>query len=115
MNTSLDLQQQSLSLLGKNSQFEGVFRFNGPARISGQLNGELVMEGEYGLIIETGGFFEGNIQCHEVEIHGRFKGTLDSHQKVVIFPLADVSGHIRTKNLIIHPGALVNIDGKTLQ
>ena len=115
MNTSLQLQEQSLSLLGKNSQFEGVFRFNGPARLSGRLNGELMMEGEHGLVIETGGFFEGNIHCHEVEIHGRFKGTLESHQKVVIFPLANVSGQIRTKNLIIHPGAQVNIDGKTLQ
>ena len=115
MNNTLEIQEQNFSLVGKNSQFQGSFQFNGPTRLSGRLNGELVMNGEFDLVIETEGFFEGTIRCHEVEIYGHFKGTLNSPQKVTIYPSAKVSGDIQTKNLIIHPGALVNIDGKTLQ
>ena len=115
MNESLELQEQNLSLVGKNSHFHGTFQLSGPTRLSGQLNGELTMNGEYDLVIEANGFFEGNIHCHEVEIYGNFKGTLTSPQKVTIYPSAKVNGDIQTKNLIIHPGALVNINGKTLQ
>ena len=115
MNETLELKEQNFSLLGKNSQFHGTFQLNGPTRLSGQLNGELVMNGEYYLVIETEGFFEGSIHCHEVEIYGNFKGTLVSPKKVTLYPSAKVSGDIQTKNLIIHPGALVNINGKTLQ
>ena len=115
MNKTLELREQNFSLVGKNSQFQGTFRLNGPTRLSGQLSGELVMEGEYDLVIEAEGFFEGDIHCHEVEIYGKFKGTLSGPQKVTIYPSAKVSGEVSTGNLIIHPGAEVNIDGKTTQ
>ncbi len=57
--------------------------------------------------------FIGNINCHNIEIHGQFEGTLKASGLVAIFPPASVTGDIQSEQLVVYPGAILNINGHT--
>lgn len=111
MNSYIDLRDQDFSFLGKNSSFSGVFNLNGPTHLASQIEGEIYVKNNFELCIEQDGHIQGTIQCHDIDVYGSIEGTLESTGKVTIYPSAKVQGKIKAKDLIIYPGAVVNIDG----
>jgi cytoskeletal protein CcmA (bactofilin family) len=113
MEQDLNLRNQDFSFLGKGSVIKGDFTLNGPTKIAAQIEGDLQMHGKSSLTIERSGIFLGNIKCHDLEIFGVFEGSVSSSGKVVIYPPAKITGEIKAKDFIVHPGAILNIKGHT--
>lgn len=109
----IDIQKQDFSFLGKGSKISGVFHLQGPTHMSSEIDGEIFMKDKSDLCIEKSGCFIGNITCHNLEIYGHFEGSIESSGKVTVYPPANLTGKVKTKNLVIYPGATINIDGFT--
>lgn len=103
--------QQEFSFVGKNCQIEGVFHFQGPTHIVGEMKGKLTMEDDAPLYIGREGKFKGEIKCFNIEIYGDFEGELEVNGKAVIHPLAKLSGVVKANQLIVSPGSVINING----
>ena len=67
------------------------------------------------LLLNDMALFQGELYCHELEVHGHFKGLCRSSGRIIIYPGANVSGEIHAESIIIYPGAQVNIEGHTAQ
>ncbi|EQC45028.1 polymer-forming cytoskeletal family protein [Bacteriovorax sp. BSW11_IV] len=111
----IEIKQQEFSFFGKGSSITGKFNLRGTTRLSSSVEGELTMTDSSDLTIETEGQFLGTINCHNVEIHGRFSGKINATGKVTIFPSAFVKGELIARSINIGPGASVNINGHTLE
>ena len=109
----IHIQNQDFSFLGKGAKMIGVFHLQGPTHIYSSMDGEIFMENKADLCIEKTGVFTGNIVCHNLEIYGRFEGKIQSTGKVTVYPPAVLKGVINSKNLIVYPGAVINIEGAT--
>lgn len=111
-----DIQEQDFSFLGRGSSVTGTLRLSGRTHLCSELEGEIIMDGEDSFLqIERSARIRGKIQGHHVEIHGQFEGEINCDANLEIFPPAVVKGVIRAKNLVIHPGAIVDMDCETLQ
>lgn len=114
MSEFINIKNQDYSFLGQGSTISGKFKLKGTTHLASRLDGELSMEDSSDLIIETAGKFEGNINCHNLEIYGTFKGNLNSTGKLTVYPPAFVEGEIQAANIVIHPGATINMNGHTV-
>ena len=111
MDDYINLEQQDFSHFGKDSRISGIFKLAGPTMISAHLEGELIMEDNSDICIERDGHFNGKIKCSNIKIFGTFEGGLISTGKVEIFPSACITGEIKAFNLVVYPGAKLNIEG----
>ena len=113
MSAYEDLKNINFSLIGKECQLTGSFKFTGNTRITGSIEGEIEMLDESIISIDTNGCVKGKISCHDLEIYGHFDGDINSTGKVTIFPPARVEGTLKSQNLEVYSGALLNLDGFT--
>ncbi len=111
----IDIKQQDFTFFGKGSEINGKLNLKGTTRLSSMIEGEITMIDSSDLTIETEGQFLGTINCHNIEIYGRFSGKINSTGKVTIYPSAFVKGELIARSLNVGPGASVNIDGHTLE
>jgi cytoskeletal protein CcmA (bactofilin family) len=109
----INLKNQVFSFLGKDSSIKGTFHLKGVTHIASQLEGELFMDNDSDLCIESSGSFEGSVECHNIEIYGSFTGELKASGKVTVYPPARLEGKINAGKLEIHPGATLNMSGHT--
>ena len=113
MTNETDLKHQDFSFFGKDSKLNGEFCLAGTTHIAAELEGNLYMENNAPLYIDRSGSFKGNIECHDIEVHGQIDGSIKSTGKIVVHPSAHIEGKITSKHLIIFPGANINVDGHT--
>ena len=113
MSGYIDLKEQNFCFLGKDSQIEGTFRLKGHAYISSHIEGKLLMEKDTNLVIETGGYFKGDINCTHIEVAGEIEGDIQSAGKAIFHSSASFKGNIQAKTLVIHPGAKINMQADT--
>lgn len=109
----INIENLDFSFLGKNSKITGVFHLVGATHLASDIEGELVMENNAKLCIERSGSFKGTIKCHDIEIYGTFDGTLSASGRAIVYPPATLRGKINAQNLIVYPGATLNVDGHT--
>lgn len=107
-----DFKNFNFSLLGKQSQFEGEFKFKGDTILNCELKG-LVNVSEGKLIIERTAQINGQLFCDDVEIFGNFTGSINASGTLTVRSSANVSGKIAAKKLSIYPGAIINFEGHT--
>ncbi|MCK5884208.1 MAG: polymer-forming cytoskeletal protein [Bacteriovoracaceae bacterium] len=113
MQDYIDLRDQKFSYFGIGSEISGTFKLVGPTHIAGPVDGTVEMLKGAELHITHTGSFIGKIICKDIEIYGKVSGEIDSSGKVKIFPTALIEGKIKAKDLVIYPGAKVNIEGMT--
>lgn len=111
MTDYIKLKDLDFTFFGKGAKMTGSFHLHGPTHLSSIMEGELFMQENTNLCIEKNGRFKGTIHCHNIEIYGKFEGILESTGKITIYPSAFVKGKISSKDLIVYPGAILNIDG----
>ena len=109
----IDIKNQDFSFLGTGSKMSGIFHLQGVTHINSSMDGEIFMEEQADLCIGKNGKFTGNITCHNLEIYGHFKGSIKASGKVTVYPPANLMGVVKAKDLVIYPGANINIDGFT--
>ncbi len=113
MDNIISIEEQEFTLIGKKTRLNGVFNFSGLTHIAGNLEGDIHIKDQSLLTIEETSKVEGKIHCADLKVFGTIKGEITSTGKVEIFPSGSLSGIIKSQNLVIHPGAIINMDGHT--
>lgn len=76
-------------------------------RIDGKLVGDLECAAK--VVIGPTGEVEGNINCQNAVIEGRYKGNLYVHELLQVKEKAEVNGTITTDKIIVQSGAIFNV------
>lgn len=100
----------STNVIGENSYFSGSFNINGSLRIDGRFEGKSLRADQ--LYIGTGGKIRTNIDAVSVIVEGLIIGNINATNRVLLMPTAKVFGDIRTPELIIQNGVL--LEGKCI-
>ncbi len=95
----------SLNTIGENSFFTGTFNINGSLRIDGRFEGKSLKAEQ--LYVGVGGKVKTNIDAVSVIVEGLIVGNINSTSRVLLMPTAKVFGDIRTPELIIQNGVLL--------
>lgn len=109
----IDIKEQNYCFLGEGSKFVGEIHLKGTSHLACELEGDLFMDGEQTLTVERSGSIKGSLTCHNLEVFGHIEGKITSSGKVTIFPSGKIHAHLQSKGLVVHPGAIVNIEGQT--
>jgi len=94
--------------LYKGSRVSGQLSFQGPARIDGNVEGEIQCQGT--LTIGPGAEVKAKITCQAVVIHGKVEGDVSAKEKIELIAPARLIGNIDTPRLIIAEGVVFDGD-----
>ncbi len=100
-------------MLGAHSDLDGNFKFSGDTIINCNVKGTIHMLNNASLTLERESRFEGELYAHDIEIFGEFSGSINASGKVVVKSSGSISGQVTSNQLVISPGAVVNIEGQT--
>lgn len=107
------INNQTYTIIGKNSKLEGNFNFDGHTGLLGEIAGSISIGPEYKLRIDIEADVNATIKCHDIDILGKFRGEIQSTGKVTLYPTAHFEGKIFSNKIQILPGAHVNMTGHT--
>lgn len=95
----------SNNVIGERSYFTGNFSINGSLRIDGRFEGKSLKADQ--LYIGHEGKVKTNIDAVSVIVEGLIMGNINATSRVLLMPTAKVYGDIRTPELIIQNGVLL--------
>ncbi|MGH7948272.1 MAG: bactofilin family protein, partial [Candidatus Binataceae bacterium] len=87
----------------KGSKINGKISFDGPARIDGQVDGEI--NAKENLTIGETAVVTAQIKAASVTVAGKLSGDISASQRIEIRPSARVLGNLAAPVLVIHEGA----------
>jgi cytoskeletal protein CcmA (bactofilin family) len=90
--------------LGRETQFNGIMRFQDSLKIDGQFSGEIISSGF--LYIEQGASVTANIRVGSVVVGGTVHGNIEATEKLEMLSSGKVYGNIRTAKLKIADGVV---------
>jgi cytoskeletal protein CcmA (bactofilin family) len=96
------MDEESLTILEKDAQFEGKLTFQGKVQINGKFRGEIFSEGL--LVIGEGAEVDAKIEIDTLIIHGKVTGSIQAKQRIEMHPPACVHGDISSPSLVISEG-----------
>ena len=103
----------NFSLLGKSSELNGDFSFQGETYINCRVEGKITMQDEGKITIERGASVKADIYCHDIEVFGDFEGSINAFGTLTARSSAFISGKVKAKKISIFPGAEINMEGHT--
>ena len=95
----------SNNVIGEKSYFTGNFSINGSLRIDGRFEGKTLKADQ--LYIGHEGKVRTNIDAVSVIVEGLIMGNINATSRVLLMPTAKVYGDIKTPELIIQNGVLL--------
>jgi cytoskeletal protein CcmA (bactofilin family) len=90
--------------LDRGTKISGKISFEGPARIDGEVDGEI--NAKDSLAIGESAVVTAQIRAASVSVAGKVSGDIVASQRIEIRPSAKVSGNITAPILAVHEGAL---------
>ncbi len=96
--------EDSNSIIGVGSVFEGKFYIRGSLQISGKFEGEIQTEDH--LTITESGKVKTNIIAKKVTIGGTLIGNIEAKEEVTILPTGQIMGNITCPILNLQKGAI---------
>lgn len=93
--------------LDRGARVSGKLHFESPARIDGQVDGEIVATD---LTIGENAVVKARITAASIVVNGTITGELAAKRRIEIHPTAKVSGNLTAPVLVVHEGAM--FDGK---
>jgi len=100
----------ALNALVKGTLVEGTVRCDSDLRVDGTIKGKLTCKSK--VIIGPTGVVEGEIECQNAVIEGRFKGVLTVRELLNVRETAEMDGEIVTNKLLVQSGARFNVSCK---
>lgn len=88
------------------SKIVGNITADSDFRIDGLIEGDLNCTGK--VVIGEAGKIKGTVSCQNAEILGLMEGKINCTQQLSLRANGKVQGDVRTKTLIVEPGALFN-------
>lgn len=92
------------TILGKETDFNGILEFHKPLQINGSFEGEIITESI--LLVGETGRVRANIRAGTVIVGGEITGNVEALQKLEMLPTGKVYGNIRTAKLQIADGVV---------
>ena len=96
------------AFFGKDTQFEGVLKFEGTLRIDGLFKGAIEAGGT--LIVGADGNVQSDVSVSDIVIYGEVRGNIVADKKIEIDSSGKVFGDIQAPSIVIRDGAI--LDGK---
>lgn len=97
----VDLDQTD-TLIGRESVFEGSIKSNASIRIEGKIHGDIECAGD--CIVGEEGMAYSNIRARNVSIAGKVEGNIIASEKLTILSTGELHGNISTNGLMIEEG-----------
>jgi cytoskeletal protein CcmA (bactofilin family) len=101
---AVSASQEGRAYLDRGSKISGKISFEGPARIDGEIDGEI--NAKDSLVIGETAVVTAQIRAASVTIAGKVSGDIIATQRIEIRPAAKVNGNITAPVLVINEGAL---------
>lgn len=92
------------TIIGKHTIFEGTVRGQGLVRVDGQIEGEIVTEGD--LVVGEGARVIGDVRARNVTLAGEVHGNIYANGRLELIPGGRLKGDIRAARLIVADGAV---------
>ena len=92
-------------LLAEGTEFHGLLALDGPARIDGQLRGEVIGSGP--LWIGPRATVEARVETDELVVAGTLAGDVRASRRIALNGTARVRGELSTPSLSLAEGALL--------
>ncbi len=96
--------EEGRAYLDKGSKVSGKLAFEGPARIDGQVDGEI--NAKDSITIGESAVVTAQIKASAVVVAGKVSGDIVATHRIEIRPSAKVLGNLTSPVLVIHEGAL---------
>src|SRR5215472_161987 len=90
--------------LDQGSKITGKLKFEGPAEIYGQVDGEISAKDT--LVIGDSAVVSAQIEASSIIVAGELSGEIVASERIEIRPSAKVSGNLKAPRLIVHDGAI---------
>ena len=90
------------TILGGETKFNGVLRFQDSLKIDGRFEGAIESVGF--LMVETGAEVHANIKVGSLVVGGTIYGDVEASEKLELLPGGQVVGNIRCPNLVMAEG-----------
>lgn len=97
--------EETNSIIGYNSQFEGKFAIKGTIRIDGKFEGEALIVDK--VFIGPKGKVKTNIKTSSIVVEGILIGNIQATNRVLLLPTSRILGDIQTPELIIQNGTIL--------
>jgi len=97
------------SCIGQGTRFAGKIDFGAPARIEGEVEGEVTGSE---ILIAQGATVKARVVVDRMMVAGTFSGEIIARERVELAATARVQGNIDTPKLILHEGAQFDGDCK---
>lgn len=101
---------QSNNSLVNGTRIEGAIFTESDIRIDGKVVGTVHSKGK--VVIGSTGHIEGEIQCRNAVIEGRFTGTIVVTELLQVKETAVIDGEVSTSKLLVHAGSTFNVTCK---
>ena len=98
-------QEITNSTIGPNSYFTGRFYINGSLKIDGKFEGRALQADQ--LYIGTTGKVKTSVAANSVFVEGVIIGNIAAKSRVMLLPTAKIFGDIKTPELIIQNGVIL--------
>ncbi|MCX7881862.1 MAG: polymer-forming cytoskeletal protein [Brevinematales bacterium] len=93
------------TVIGEKSYFEGRMLINGTLQIDGRFEGSLLMVDQ--IYIGPNGRVKANLEGSNIIIEGIVIGNIKAKNRVMLMPTARVLGDIRTPEIMIQNGVML--------
>jgi cytoskeletal protein CcmA (bactofilin family) len=95
---------EARAYLDQGSRISGKLSFEGPARIDGQVDGEI--NAKDGVVIGESAVVTAQVKAASIIVAGKVSGDITASQRIEIRPSAKVVGNLTAPVLVVHEGAL---------
>lgn len=96
------------TVIGKDTSFKGTIHAKGLIRIDGDMEGEILTQGD--VVIGESSRVVAELKGRNVAVAGRFEGSLEAEGKLEIRSTGIVIGTIKTNGLVVDDGAIFSGD-----
>jgi cytoskeletal protein CcmA (bactofilin family) len=98
----MQVAEETLTVLGPGTQFEGLLTFRGRARIDGELVGEVVGHGL--LVIGEKARARARVVVDELVVAGEIEGDVSARERIELLATGCIQGDVETPRLAIAEG-----------
>lgn len=99
-------QAQASNRILAGTAIQGDVQTDGDIRVDGTIKGNLKVSGK--LVIGQHGSVEGEVECKNAALAGKFVGILKVSQMLSLEGSALIEGNVQTEKLSVEPGAAIN-------
>jgi len=103
----LSRKKTFLSIVDDGFSVEGTIEFSGELLIRGRVGGKV--KGDTVTIAE-GGTAQADMNVQRLTIGGRFEGTVQAAQELVVLATGSCNGRVQCLDLVVHEGGRLNAD-----